>query len=177
MIPVANTRTIFLEKLLEQTRILARLIQLVPADKLDWCPDIPRSGADCSARQALSFGELLGHLLECLAGFCATLYAAHPDKLAHLIRLRELPVNHRCEVNEAGDRLREYVAHIQEGFSVLEESDLVRLLPTVFVPEGEAVLTLLLGNLEHVINHKYQLFIYLKLIGIKLSTSDLYVFR
>jgi hypothetical protein len=32
----------------------------------------------------------------------------------------------------------------------------------VFVPQGEPLLTLLLGNLEHFINHKYQLFSYLK---------------
>jgi hypothetical protein len=40
------------------------------------------------------------------------------------------------------------------------------MVPSVFVPEGEQLATLLLGNLEHLINHKYQLFFYLKLLGI-----------
>jgi len=47
----------------------------------------------------------------------------------------------------------------------------------VFVAEGETVLTLLLGNLEHLINHKHQLFLYLKLAGVSASTPDLYQFR
>jgi hypothetical protein len=51
------------------------------------------------------------------------------------------------------------------------------LIPSVFVPEGEALLTLLSGNLEHVINHKYQLFSYLRMLGVPLGTRDLYVFR
>ena len=49
--------------------------------------------------------------------------------------------------------------------------------PTVFVRTGETVLTLLLGNLEHLINHKHQLFIYLKLMGAPVETRDLYCFR
>ena len=52
-----------------------------------------------------------------------------------------------------------------------------RKLPTVFVAEGETLLTLLLGNLEHVINHKHQLFMYLKLMTVSVSTEDLYRFR
>jgi hypothetical protein len=32
--------------------------------------------------------------------------------------------------------------------------DLGRKLPTVFVTEGEPIVNLLLGNLEHLINHK-----------------------
>lgn len=121
--------------------------------------------------------ELLGHLLDCLSGFCATLHAAHPNETAHFVKLRELPVNHRCEVEEARARLRDYESHIKEGFAVLSDADLTRSLPTVFVETGEPVMTLLLGNLEHLINHKHQLFSYLKLMGIPVSTRDLYRFR
>ena len=42
----------------------------------------------------------------------------------------------------------------------MHDAALARRIPTVFVPEGEALLTLRLGNLEHFINHKYQLFAY-----------------
>ncbi len=38
-------------------------------------------------------------------------------------------------------------------------------------------MTLLLGNLEHLLNHKYQLFFYLKLLGVPVNSSDLYRFR
>ena len=50
-------------------------------------------------------------------------------------------------------------------------------VPTVFVLAGESILTLLLGNLEHLINHKHQLFTYLKLMGIGVDSGDLYQFR
>lgn len=54
---------------------------------------------------------------------------------------------------------------------------LARPIPTVFVPSGEAVLTVLLGNLEHLLNHKHQLFFYLKLLGVVVTTRDLYRLR
>ncbi|HEV3038281.1 MAG TPA: hypothetical protein VHA33_10940 [Candidatus Angelobacter sp.] len=38
-------------------------------------------------------------------------------------------------------------------------------------------MTILLGNLEHLMNHKYQLFFYLKLLGIPAGTQDLYKLR
>ncbi len=39
------------------------------------------------------------------------------------------------------------------------------------------IATLLLGNLEHLINHKHQLFTYLKQMGVPVATPDLYRFR
>jgi hypothetical protein len=58
-----------------------------------------------------------------------------------------------------------------------QQEDLARPIPTVFVPEREALLTLLLGNLEHLISHKYQLLTYLKLAGVAVGTPDIYRFR
>lgn len=156
-----------LSKLEEQIELTDHLIALIPADKLEWKPS-PDSFRVC---------DLLGHLLECMAGFCAALYPANPDRLTHFVRLRELKVNHSCGVDEARDRIRDYASHIREGFSLIDDSDLARRVQTVFVPEGEALMTILLGNLEHLINHKHQLFFYLKLIGAGVSTSDLYRIR
>lgn len=153
-------------KIEEQIERTIHLIGLVP--DVDWTPPIPG---------AWSFGELLGHLLDCMAGICAVLYAAHPDELAHLAELQKLPVNFACSVDDARERIELYRAPIAEGFAVLRDGDLGRKLPTVFVAEGESVLTLLLGNLEHSINHKHQLFMYLKLAGVGVGTPDLYQFR
>ena len=161
-----NTHTrLFLLKLEEQVDRAEHLLALIPENKLDWQP-LPNSLRVC---------EVLGHLLECLAGFCATLYALNPDSLAHFARLRDLPVNHCCGVEEARERISDYATSIREGFALLSNDDLVRRVPTVFVPEGEAVITILLGNLEHFINHKYQLFFYLKLLGVMVGTNDLYL--
>lgn len=155
-------------KIQEQIERTVHLIGLVPADRLQWSPPIP---------EAWTFGELLGHLLDCLAGVCAVLYSAHPEELAYFMELRALPVNCACGPDEARERIDVYRAHIEQGFAVLTDDDLVRRLPTVFVAEGEPVLTLLLGNLEHLINHKHQLFMYLKLAGIHVATPDLYRLR
>lgn len=154
-------------KLEEQIELTDHLIALIPADKLEWQPS-PDSFRVC---------DLLGHLLECMAGFCAALYTANPDRLAHFGRLRELKVNYSCGVEEARDRIRDYAGHIREGFSLIDDNDLARRVQTVFVPEGEAVMTVLLGNFEHFLNHKYQLFFYLKLLEAGVTTSDLYRLR
>jgi hypothetical protein len=155
-------------KIQEQIERTVHLIGCVPADRLQWTPPIS---------EAWTFGELLGHLLDCLAGVCAVLYAAHPEELAHFAELRALPVNRACGPEEARERIDLYRAHIGQGFAVLSDGDLGRRLPTVFVAEGEPVLTLLLGNLEHLINHKHQLFMYLKLAGVHAGTPDLYRLR
>jgi uncharacterized damage-inducible protein DinB len=153
-------------KIAEQIERTVHLAGLVP--DAEWRPPIA---------VAWSIGELLGHLLDCLAGICAVLYTAHPSKLSHFADLQNLKVNFACGPEEARERIEDYRARIAEGFAVLRDGDLGRRLATVFVPEGEAVLTLLLGNLEHLINHKHQLFMYLKLAGVTVGTPDLYRFR
>ena len=86
-------------------------------------------------------------------------------------------MNHRCTREEARARIALYRKAIDDAFALLSDSDLSRPVPTVFVPAGEPLMTLLLGNLEHLINHKYQLFTYLKLLGLNPATRDLYHFR
>jgi hypothetical protein len=143
------------DKILEQLERTAHLLALLPAD-----PD-----------------ALTGHLLECMAGVCAVLCAAAPERLSHFAELRRLPVNHACTPVEAIERIAVYRAHIEEGFAAITDSDLTRLIPTVFVPRGETLLTLFLGNLEHLINHKHELFTRLKQSGVRVGTPDLYRLR
>lgn len=157
-----------LAKIHEQFERTSHLISLVPPDRLDWAPPIP---------DTWPVGVLLGHLLDCAAGFCAVLAAFEPQRLAHFAQLQELPVNHSCSPAHAAGRIATYRTHVDEGFALLEDADLGRQLPTVFVQQGETLLTLLLGNLEHFVNHKHQLFTYLKLLGVGVTTRDLYRFR
>jgi uncharacterized damage-inducible protein DinB len=196
---MANELTMALwSKVAEQIERSDHLLSLIPLDKLSWRPSLLDGfgtapdgfGAatdrgpgevenNCAAAAAalFSIGELLGHMMDCMAGFCAALYKIDPLRLEHLSGLRALPVNHFCEVEEARERMNEYSARIKEGFALLTDDVLTRVLPTVFVPTGEPALTVLLGNLEHVINHKFQLFMYLRLLGLPVSTRDLYRFR
>jgi hypothetical protein len=156
-----------LEKIDEQIERTLHLLRLLPNERIDAAP-VPGSWPA---------GLLLGHLLDCLAGFCAVFMAVHPESLAHFAELRAVPVNHACAPEEAATRIATYQTRIEEGFSHLSDVDLARRVPTVFVRTGETVLTLLLGNLEHLINHKHQLFTYLKLMGDPVQTRDGYCFR
>jgi hypothetical protein len=156
-------------KIREQVEQAEHLVARLPAGCDAWRPDAP-SGA-------FRVDQLLGHLLECLAGFCAVLLAAKPAALPHFADLRARHVSGPCFSYEAAPRMREALGRIEEGFAHVTDADLARRIPTVFVAEGETVLTLLLGNLEHLINHKHQLFFYLKLLGVAVGTPDLYRLR
>jgi uncharacterized damage-inducible protein DinB len=145
-----------LDKIGEQIERTRHLIGLVPAERLDWSPQ----PGDWTTR------ELIGHLLDCTSGFCAVLVAAEPLRLAHFAKLRDMPGS-----------IEIFRTHIVEGFALLTDADLARRIPTVFVAQGESILTLLLGNLEHLINHKHQLFSYLQQMGVPVATPDLYRFR
>ena len=155
------------EKIDHQVDRVLRMCSLVPADRAGWQPPIPRP---------ITFGQLFTHLCECLAGFAATLQAARPAELEHLSRLKALLATPCASVADAADRLGQLRAAIAEGFGVLTDEDLPRRIPTVFVKEGEPILTLLLINLEHLASHKYQLFVYLRLAGVSVESRDLYHF-
>jgi hypothetical protein len=161
------------DKVLEALERTEHLVSLVPVDKVEWRPatDVVPS------RPLTDFGHLLGHLLDCAAGICAALHAAYPAELNDFAQLRELSVNHACRPEEAAKQLEQYSRRIARGFELCTDEDLGRKLPTVFEPKGERLVTLLIGNLEHLLNHKYQLFFYLKLIGVPVGSGDLYRFR
>lgn len=155
-------------KVREQIEKTKHLIELIPPDCIEWNPQWPCGSFD--------IGHLLGHLLECLAGFCAVFHAAFPQQLQGVLELRSLPVNHFCKPDEAIARIQVYETYIEEGFDLCGDEELKRMLPTVFAA-AESVMTLLLGNLEHLLNHKYQLFLYLKIFGVPVATADLYCWR
>jgi hypothetical protein len=156
-----------LSKILQQIERADHLTALLPPDQLTWTPNIAG---------AWPIGMLLGHLQDCLAGFCAVLAAIHPEKLQHFHELKSRRTNEPVSIQEARDGFALYRAHIIAGFDVLDDADLAQRVPTVFIAEGELALTLLLGNLEHFINHKHQLFLYMKLMGADLASRDLYHF-
>ena len=90
-----------LEKILEQAARTEHLIALIPEG---------REG---------SVARLLGHLLDCLSGFCAVLAAAARDHLAHFSDLRALPVNHACTPAEALSRIAIYRERYREGVGTI----------------------------------------------------------
>jgi hypothetical protein len=160
------------DKILETMERTDHLVSMAPVGQLAWRPEVPENVA-----AAMDLGHLLGHLLSCMAGFCAALHAAFPAELSELEELKLLTVDHSCTPDETRKRIEVYARHIARGLGHCAEADLGRRIRTIFVPEGETLLTLLMGNLEHVTNHKYQLFFYLKLLGVGAGTADLYRLR
>lgn len=150
----------------------AQLISLIKPRQLSYRPSVPPG-----CLPATDLGHLLGHLLDCLAGFCAAFGAAFPKGLASLEELRKSRVNHFCGPAEALNRIAIYRKEIVRGFRVCTDKDLKRKLRTVFRPEGEPLLAILLANLEHLLNHKYQLFFYLRLLGEPVGTKELYYLK
>lgn len=157
-------------KLNEAIERTEHLISLVPLDKLHWHPETQENNFG-------QFGDLLGHLLDCMGGFCAVMLRAFPEELAQFAILRSNIVNHFAAPEEALSRFQAYRKCIDAGFLLCQDPDWERLLPSVFVPEGLPMLTLYLNNLEHLVSHKYQLFFYLKLLGVKVGTQDIYHFH
>jgi hypothetical protein len=160
------------DKILETIERTDHLVSMAPAGRLAWRPAVHENEAG-----AMDLGHLLGHLLSCMAGFCAALHAAFPVELSAMGELKALTVDHSCAPDETRKRIEVYSRHIAKGLAHCAEADLGRKIRTVFVPEGETLLTLLMGNLEHLTNHKYQLFFYLKLLGVRAGTADLYCLR
>lgn len=149
------------------------LIRRVPADRVDWRP-----AADPGKTvRIFSVGELLGHLIDCVAGFCAALVAAFPAELNDFSNLRSVPGQPVASPQDALERIAKLSACVEQGFGMASDRALARKVSTVFVPEGEELLTILLGNFEHLTNHKHQLFLYLRLLGVPVGTEDLYRLR
>lgn len=159
-------------KVFEAIERTEHLVSLVPADRLEWKPELPSN-----VTQPGDFGHTLGHLLDCLAGFCAVFGAAFPDLASKWEHLRGVPVNESCSPAAWRAWAETFRGCIGEAFDRCSDADLGRTIPTVFVAEGETLLTLLLGNLEHLSNHKYQLFLHLKLAGVPAASRDVYRFR
>ena len=74
---------LILAKVQEQIERTEHLLGLIPPDKIDWQPD-PNS-------RRLS--ELLGHLLDCLAGFCAAVCISSSRALCYWYSGRLLAIS------------------------------------------------------------------------------------
>ncbi len=105
-------------KIHEQIERTDYLVGKIPTDG-------PPVGAPSPGHAGWSTGRLLGHLFDCLAGFCAVLVAINPERLSHFSKLREMPVNQSPELSEALDRPLLYRGCIDEDSVCFE----IRIAP------------------------------------------------
>ena len=156
------------EKLAEDGELIAGLIALVPEASEEWRPDWPVADGSLP----FSAFELAKHLAESYAALAACLKKLHPERLSHF------------KASPIGDSLASFQSSVSrsnrwiaEGFLLTKDSELSTLIPTYFAPEGDPFLATLWANQKHVQHHFYQLFVYLKLMGLPMGTQHLHHFR
>jgi len=155
-------------KIDEDAGLIAGLISLIPHSQMDWRPDWPHD----PTKPPFSALELATHLVESFAAIPACLKKLHPEVLAHF----EQPMTQPAVASILAS-LETSRARAVEGFSLTADEDLTRDIPTYFSPLGEPFLETLWANLKHLQHHTYQLFIYLKLMGLPVTTANLHKFK
>ena len=145
----------------EDFALVEEMLALLPAGSEEWRPAWPGDAP-------FTVAELAAHLAESFGGVCAC--------FARLLNLRQVETV-GLSVRESGEVMAAYRAQVREAFELMEDADLVRVIPTYFVPEGEPFLAVFLTNWKHVNHHAHQLFVYLKLLGVPVGTRHLYRFR
>ncbi len=149
---------------------IEEMLEMAPEGKGEWSPDWPSA----SGEDPFSLERLERHLVEACAGLCACFLRLHGDQLPHLeaLKPRVIASEEPPLVLIVACRM-----HIAEGFAVTADADLSRLIVTWFSPQGEPILETMLSNWKHINHHAHQLFLYLKLLGVPVSTQHLYRFK
>ena len=143
----------------------AKLISLAPANKLDWKP---------GKGNYMTLGQLLHHLAMCPGALVAAVNNAFPPAEAFQ-KFVEEDLKNTKGPDVAGRELSRGWDEARATLSRVSDADF--LGKTVAVPWGPPtpLWRTCLEMADHWANHKYQLFFYLKLLGLPVNTMTLYV--
>ncbi|MEP7364152.1 MAG: hypothetical protein ABI972_12925 [Acidobacteriota bacterium] len=161
-----------LSRIDEEVTLALELMERVPGESEQWRPDWPSESAPPFTLKVLCW-----HLCESFAGICAVSVRLRggSDPQAEALRAR-VADGRMGGIGESRALLADLAAFARDRFGEIADMDLARSIPTTFVPAGKPALSVILTNLAHFTNHKYQLFLYLKLLGVPVTTQDLYRF-
>ncbi len=158
----------------EDTVLIEEMLQMVPAGKEEWRPDWLSS----TGEPAFSVTRLAAHLVESYGGLTACFARLHGEKLAQFEALKDQIAEAKSpSLAESRALIASCRIHAAEGFAATSDADLSSLIVTYFSPKGEPFLETLLSNWKHIHHHAHQLFLYLKLLGVPVSTQHLYRFK
>jgi hypothetical protein len=161
-------------KAAEDMSLVESMLEMVPLGKDDFRPEWRSSRGDA----AFTILELAQHLVDASSGLCACFSRLHPLQLEHFTTLQDQIHNsEKLRIVTCRDWIAQCRSHIAEGFALCSDADLTRKIETYFSPQGEPLLETLLANWKHWNHHAYQLFLYLKLMGVPVGTEHLYRFR
>lgn len=154
----------------EDLALVEEMLALVEEDREEWRPDWPPSA---EGQLPFTVRELAGHLVMAWGGVLGCLKKLHPEALGHWV---EWEGGEGLTVAAARRRLEEGGQMAAEGWALVRDEELGRMVGTYFRPEGEAWLEIVLKNGKHWNHHGHQLFVYLKLMGVRVGSRELYRF-
>jgi hypothetical protein len=154
----------FHQYVLDAYRPAESLLRMAPADKLEWKP----------GPTFMSLGQLICHLSGGVGSDLRVLVAGTwpaPQEIEEGMKLENMPT---CGVEEALRKLEQDKTTLREVLAGVTEEDFANKI--VSVPWGwkSKMERMALDFREHFINHKMQLFTYLKLLGLPVNTGTLY---
>jgi hypothetical protein len=139
------------------------MLKMVPPDKLDWKP----------GPTFMSMGQLICHLAGGIGGELGMMINnswPKPEEMSEA--MKQMP---SCSIQEALSKLENDKAVLREILAGVTEEDFANKI--VSVPWGwkSKMEKMALDFREHFVNHKMQLFTYLKLLGFPVNTETLYM--
>ena len=156
----------------EEAALALKLMERVPRESELWRP-----AAASPDSKPFTVQLLCWHMCEAFAGICAVpvRLRGNSDPRSEALRSR-VADGSVGSVTDSRSLLAELAAFARDRYGAISDADLARTIPTTFVPAGKPATAVILANLAHFTNHKYQLFTYLKALGVPVTTRDLYRF-
>jgi hypothetical protein len=156
----------FIEIMKRTQAPLGPMVDMVPDDKLDWAP----------AKGFMNVGQLLKHMSEnwCIIRMMVTQDwpFAKPEDMEEAMKLENLKSCSKAEAKAAMEKdLNEAVAYLEK--EIPEEDLLTKKVSAPWGFDGEIWKAVLMAK-EHLVNHKMQLHLYLKMLGMPVHTGTLY---
>lgn len=158
------TKDDFYNLVAQAYRPAKNLIEMVPADRLDWRP----------GPKFMTLGQLLCHLSLGVGDGVRLLHTGQwptDQEMIEGMKQENLP---SCGVEEAVKKLEADKPTLRDALAAIGEQEFADKV--VSVPWGMQgkFEVLALSFLEHFTNHKMQLFTYLKLLDLPVNTQTLY---
>lgn len=156
----------FIEMMRRTQAPLKGMIEMVPDDKPDWAPE----------KGFMSIAQVLKHLSEnwCLIKIMVTNQWPFndPKEMEESLKLENMPGCSKAEALQAIEKdLNDTIDFIEKEIS--EEDFFSKVVSAPWGFEGEIRKAVLMAK-NHLVNHKMQLHIYLKLLGQPVNTQTLY---
>ena len=156
----------FIDEMRKTQGPLKGMVELVPADKLDWAP----------GEGFMTMGQVLKHLCDnwCIIKMMVTgeFPFSGPEAMEEAMKLENLPSCSKAEALEAMEKdLTAGIVYVENEISDEDFSSRVIKAPWGF--EGEIWKAVLMAK-DHQMSHKMQLHQYLKLLGCPVHTGTLW---